>query len=514
MLGQKRLWRQAAVVSFMTLISRLFGFVRDLVMAMVFGATAEFDVFVVVFRIPNLLRSLFAEGAFAQAFVPVLAAEHEKGDKESLGRLISGMGGLLTVALLAVVLVVEIASSKVVLLIAPGFSHHPDSLALATHLLRWVFPYLFFISLVAFIASIFNAIHRFGIPAITPVLLNITMIVCALWWAPHVRMGVDVLAISVLIAGVLQLLWLLPFWVKSGWFRWPRFDYKNPLVRRVLKLMLPALFGVSVSQLSLLIDNIFASYLPTGSISWLYYSDRLTFLPLGLIGVAMSTIILPTLSKQHAKDDTKGYAHTLAWSMRVLLLLGVPAMVGLTVLSGPIISTLIQRGAFHAHDVLMAKRSLSMLALGLPAFMIIKVVASAFYAKHDMTTPAKVAFFALLVNVAGNFVLMGPLKHAGLALSTSVASWGNALVLWYLLGRKLGVSSDQKWLPFLWRVFIANAAMAVFVWWYAGSVTQWLQWSEWMRIVHLCVAIGTALILYAGMIWALGIRKKHWQSPS
>lgn len=510
----KRLWWQAGTVSLMTLISRVFGFIRDLVVAMVFGASAQLDVFVVVFRIPNLLRSLFAEGAFSQAFVPVLASEHAKGDEASLGRLIAGMGGLLLVALLAVLLIVEIAAPGVVILIAPGFRHSPEHFALATHLLRLVFPYLVFISLVAFIGAVFNALNRFGLVAITPVILNISMIACAFWLVPHMAVGVEALVIGVVLAGVLQLLWLLPFWVKSGWFRWPTLDYKHPLVRRVLGLMVPALFGVSVAQISLLVDNVFASYLPEGSISWLYYSDRLIFLPLGLVGVAMSTIVLPTLSKQHTKGNTDDYAKTLSWALRVLLLLGLPAMVGLVVLAGPILSTLIQRGAFHAHDVVMASRSVMALALGLPAFMMIKVLASAFYARQNMLGPAKIAALALLLNVVGNCVLMGPLKHAGLALSSSLAGWLNAgLLLWVVRKRFQGASHSTQG-GFLWRVIVANALMGVLIFWAAGDLAQWLVWSELKRISHLGGVIGMALVVYVGLLGCMGIRYHHLRSPS
>ena len=510
----KRLWWQAGTVSLMTLISRLFGFVRDLVVAMVFGASAQLDVFVVVFRIPNLLRSLFAEGAFSQAFVPVLAAEHAKGDDASLGRLIAGMSGLLLLALLAVLLIVEIAAPGVVFLIAPGFRESPQHFALATYLLRLVFPYLLFISFVAFIGAVFNALNRFGLVAITPVILNISMIACAIWLVPHMTIGVEALAIGVLLAGVLQLLWLFPFWVKSGWFRWPRFDYKHPLVRRVLSLMVPALFGVSVAQISLLVDNVFASYLPEGSISWLYYSDRLIFLPLGLIGVAMSTIVLPTLSKQHAKDNKEAYAHTLSWALRVLLLLGLPAMVGLLVLAGPILSTLIQRGAFHAHDVIMASRSVMALALGLPEFMMIKVLASGFYARQNMLGPAKVAGLALLLNIAGNFVLMGPLQHAGLALSSSLAGWLNAGLLLFLVRKQFDLSAQSRQAGFLWRVILANLIMGALVYWLAGDIAHWVAWSELKRIVHLGGIIATAIVVYAGLLSGMGIRYHHLRSPN
>lgn len=510
-MAKNRLLRSLSVVSSLTLVSRIMGFTRDVLLAMIFGASLSFDAFVVAFRLPNFLRRLTAEGAFSQAFVPVLSEYKQQRSKEEVGVFIRRMQGCWLVLLLAVVALGEIVAPALVTIFAPGFLHDPIRFQQCLHMLRITFPYVFFISWVALLAAIFNTWKRFAVPAFTPVLLNLALIAAALAWAPFAAEPAYTLAWTVLIAGVLQLLWQIPALVKMKLFYWPTWWQKDAGVRRVLKLIVPALFGVSVAQLGLLVDNVFASYLPAGSISWLYFSDRFTFFPLGVIGVALSTVILPQLSKHSAKDDKAASQRTLDWALRMVLLLGVPAAVGLAMLAGPILATLIHRGAFTVHDVQMTRLSLMAFTVGLPSFMLVKILASAYYSKQNIKTPVRIAVVALVVNLLLNGLLIHSLQHTGLALATALASWVNTALLWRGLYRRKQWCSQGGWLLWLVKLFVATSVMAAVLLALIGSLQTWFDWTLASRIWHLLLAIVLGMLVYVIMWVVLGLRRHHLQ---
>ncbi|HIP69099.1 MAG TPA: murein biosynthesis integral membrane protein MurJ, partial [Chromatiales bacterium] len=353
----------------MTMISRLLGYVRDMVIAVSFGATGATDAFFVAFRIPNMLRRMFAEGAFSQAFVPVFTEQREKGEHAEVKDLVDHVAGSLSLILAVITVVGVLAAPILILIFAPGFADEPDRQQLATQMLRLTFPYVLFISLTALAAGILNSFGKFAVPAFTPVFLNLALIAAALWLAPRMENPVTALAWGVFIAGIVQLLFQLPALKKLGLIPRLRLNRDHPGVKKVLKLMLPALFGSSVAQINLLINTIIASFLVAGSISWLYFSDRFVELPLALFGVAIGTVILPQLSSQHSNGSSKDFSHTLDWGLRVGAIVALPAMLGLIFLAGPILATLLQYKAFTAHDTQMAAISLAAYSLGLPAFV-------------------------------------------------------------------------------------------------------------------------------------------------
>ena len=508
-----RLLRSTSIVAGMTLLSRIMGFVRDVILAQIFGAGPAFDAFIIALKLPNFMRRLFGEGAFAQAFVPVMSELRQQHPHEDVQQFVNRIAGTLGFVVMLVVALAEIATPLVVMVFAPGFAHDGLRAQLAIHMLHITFPYLLLIVMAAFSGAVLNTCNHFSIPAFTPVLLNVALISVAWWWAPHVTTPIYVLAWGLLIGGVAQLLIQIPALWAKGLMPKPTLGFKDPQVRRVMRLMVPALFGVSVAQISLLIDNFFASFLPEGSISWLYYSDRLTYLPLGVIGVALATVVLPNLSRHHADNNHQQYSSTLSWALRLELLVGVPAAVALFILAGPILATLIHHGAFNSHDVVMTSESLKAFALGLPAFMLIKILASAFYSRKDIRTPVKIAVFAVVFNVVFNLLLIGPLRHAGLALSTTLAASINATFLITLLLRRKIFDPGGQWLGYFSRLIIANSVMGVLIWWMAGSLQQWLRWSLWLRIEHLLMVIIAGIFCYAMVLIASGFKVKSLRAP-
>lgn len=508
-----RLLRSTSIVAGMTLLSRIMGFVRDVILAQIFGAGPAFDAFVIALKLPNFMRRLFGEGAFAQAFVPVMSELRQQRPHEEVQQFVNRVAGTLGFVVMLVVALAEIATPLVVTIFAPGFAHDGLRAQLATHMLHITFPYLLLIVLAAFSGAVLNTCNHFSIPAFTPVLLNIALISVAWWWAPHVATPIYVLAWGLLIGGLAQLLIQIPALWAKGLLPRPKLGFNDPQVRRVMKLMVPALFGVSVAQVSLLIDNFFASFLPQGSISWLYYSDRLTYLPLGVIGVALATVVLPNLSRHHADNDHQQYSSTLSWALRLELLVGVPAAVALFILAGPILATLIHRGAFNSHDVVMTSESLKAFALGLPAFMLIKILASAFYSRKNIRTPVKIAALAVIFNVVFNLILIGPLRHAGLALSTTLAATINAGLLVTLLLRRSIFDPGKHWTSYFCRLIIANAVMGFMIWWLAGSLEQWLRWSLLQRIEHLLGVIMAGMLCYALVLLVSGFKLKTLRAP-
>lgn len=510
---RSRLLRSTSIVAGMTLLSRIMGFVRDVVLAQIFGAGPAFDAFIIALKLPNFMRRLFGEGAFAQAFVPVMSELRQQHTHEDVQQFVNRVAGTLGLVVMLVVAVAEIATPLIVVIFAPGFVHDGLRAQLATHMLHITFPYLLLIVLTAFSGAVLNTCNHFSIPAFTPVLLNVALIAVAVWWAPHLATPIYALAWGLLIGGVVQLLIQIPALYAKNLLPRPRLGFKDPQVRRVMRLMVPALFGVSVAQISLLIDNFFASFLPGGSISWLYYSDRLTYLPLGVIGVALATVVLPNLSRHHANDDQQQYSATLSWALRLELLVGVPAAIALYLLAGPILATLIHRGAFNSFDVVMTSESLRAFAVGLPAFMLIKILASAFYSRKDIRTPVKIAALAVVFNIVFNLMLIGPLRHAGLALSTALAATINAGLLLTLLLKRRIFNAGGQWFGYFVRLIVANVGMGFLIWWLAGSLSQWLRWSLLLRIEHLVWIIVVGMASYVILLLASGFKMRMFRAP-
>jgi putative peptidoglycan lipid II flippase len=496
-----------------TLLSRILGFVRDLVLARMFGADAATDAFFVAFKIPNFLRRLFAEGAFSVAFVPVLTEYRSKRSQGELHEFVNKMAGTFGLILFSVTLLGVLAAPLLVMLFAPGFiGEEEGKYQLAVEMLRFTFPYLFFISLTAFAGSILNVHNRFAVPAFTPVLLNLSLIGCAFWLSPRMEQPVVALAWGVFIAGAVQFMFQFPFLHQIKMLPRPRIAFKDRGVMRVMRLMVPALFGVSVSQLNLLLDTLIASFLVSGSISWLYYSDRLMEFPVGILGVALGTVILPNLSRKHAEKSTEEFSATLDWALRVMVLLGIPAAVGLTLLAGPMLTTLFYSDAFNDQDVAMSSRSLMAYAPGLLAIILIKVLAPGFYARQDTRTPVRIGIIAMLVNMVLNLLLVFPLAHAGLALATTLSSALNA----YLLYRGLITTGiyrpDKGWIGILARVTLAAASMGVLIFLGRGEMASWFAMGGWERIGSLALWIVSAVAVYFLVLYLSGIRLRHFRS--
>lgn len=500
-MNAKRLIRSTMTVSFWTLLSRVLGFVRDMLFASVIGVNTAFDAYVVATKIPNFMRQLFAEGAFSQAFVPVLS-DYKENHPKALPVFIQSLLGVLTLGLLFVLVLGVTFASHCVLWFAPGLASHPEQWALATHLLQITFPYLLFIAWVAFSGAILNTFNRFAVMAITPIILNGCLIVFVLTQPLQHLSVVENLATGVVVAGVLQWLWQLPFLAKAGISFRPRFAF-HPGVKEVLRLMVPGLFGVSVAQISMVVDTWFASFLPTGSISWLYYSDRLTYFPLGIFGFAIASVILPTLSKTYARGDDG--SKTLDWGVRLVLFLGLPAMLGLVLLAAPIVMVLFYHGAFSLEDVRMTSVSLMAYSLGLPAFMLIKVFASAFYARKDIQTPVKLAAFALVINLLGNFILVESMQHAGLALATAIAASTNALGLGLILYKRGWWRLQQGWRSWLLTLSLALISMIAFLLWQARALDDWHAMAHGSQYGLLLGVIVLAMLSYLlPFIWMKG----------
>ncbi|WP_439787879.1 murein biosynthesis integral membrane protein MurJ [Neptunomonas phycophila] len=491
----------------MTLLSRVLGLVRDVVIANLFGATGSADAFFVAFKIPNFLRRLFAEGAFSQAFVPVLSEYRTQRTLADVQLLVNRVAGTLGAILLLVTLIAVAASPIVTAVFAPGFyMHETVKFDLASDMLRITFPYLLLISLTAFAGAILNSYERFAVPAFTPVLLNVCLIGCALFLTPIMDEPVMALAWGVLMAGAVQLCFQLPFLWHLRLLPKPRWGWQDEGVQRILMLMLPALFGVSVAQINLLLDTVLASFLQTGSVSWLYYSDRLSELPLGVFGIAISTVILPSLSRKHASQSTDSFAHTLDWAVRMILLIGLPSAVALVMLAEPLIITLFKYGAMTERDVAMSAMSLRAYGVGLLAFMLIKVLAPGYFSRQDMKTPVKIAIQAMLANMVFNLLLIFPFQHVGLAAATSMSAFLNAgLLLRGLL--KEGVFVWQPgWGLYLVRLIVALLTLASVIYWLSPSVTQWLAADIWSRAVLMGRVVGVGVVAYFAVLVGLGMR--------
>jgi len=495
------------------MVSRVFGFIRDMVTANFFGASAAFDAFSIAFKIPNFMRRLFAEGSFSQAFVPVLAAYQKQNSEQEVKRFLNAMAGSLGLILLLVTILGVLGAPWIVRVFAPGFASTGERFDLAVTMLRITFPYLMLISLTAFSGAVLNTYHRFWVAAFTPVLLNIAMISAALWLSPKMATPIIALAWGVFAAGIVQLIFQIPFLKNLQLLPRPKINFRDPGVNRVLKLMVPALFGVSVGQINLLVDTLFASLLTVGSISWLYYSDRLMEFPLGVFGVAISTVILPHLSRHHATQSAESFSLTIDWALRAVLLVGIPAGVVLAVLAGPMLSTLFQYGQFTPYAVTMAQKSLMTFAIGITPFMLVKILAAGFYAKQEMRIPVKVAVIAMVTNTCLNMILIWPLAHAGIALSTSLAALVNTACLFYFLKKRGFYKAREGWLLFGVRLLIANMILLAWLWLSADDLTVWMTHHALWRFTHLAYLLISAVLIYLATLWLAGVRPRHLLMP-
>jgi len=504
------LLKALATVSGMTLASRILGFVRDTVIARIFGAGVAADAFFIAFRLPNLLRRLFAEGAFAQAFVPILAEYKNRRGEADTRLLVDHVAALLALAVFAVTLVGVLAAPVVVYISAPGFAAAPEKFSLTVDLLRVTFPYIFFISLTSFAGGILNTYSRFAVPALTPALLNLSFIAFALWLTPYFDPPVKALAWAVFCGGILQLAFQVPHLWRLNLLPRFRLDLKDEGVWRVVKLMGPAVFGVSISQVSLLINTIFASFLVTGSVSWLYYADRLMEFPTGLLGVALGTILLPSLAKHHAERSADEYSKLLDWGLRLTLLLALPAAVALALLAVPLIATLFHYGEFTVHDALMTRNALVAYSVGLLGLILVKVLAPGFYAQQNIKTPVKIALVALVATQAMNLAFIWPLRHVGLALSIGLGACVNAALLYYKL-RQHGIYTPQPgWVMFAGKVALAIVAMGISVGSVAGDDILWLAATPAAKALRLSGVVTLGATVYFGVLWLLGFRLRDF----
>lgn len=494
----------------MTLISRIFGFIRDMVLASTFGAGLAMDAFTVAFKLPNLLRRLFAEGAFSQSFLPVLMEYKKTQDLATTRLFVSRICGLLSLVLVTVTVIGIIAAPWIMWISAPGFSANPQKFDLAVQLLRITFPYILFISLASLASGILNAWNQFSVPAFAPTLLNISLILCALFLAPYCHPPILALSLAVFMGGLLQLLFLLPYVQRIGMLVIPCFDFKDSAIWCVIKQMGPAIFGVSVAQLSLVINTIFASFLPSGSISWIYFADRLMELPVGLLGASLGILLLPLLSKHAVENDLLAFSQLLDWGLRLSLLLALPASVGLAMLALPLIQTLFMYGQFTPAAAYMTQQALVAYAVGLVGIVLVKVLAPSFYANKDIKTPVKVAIFSLIMIQLMNGILIWHLRHAGLALSIALGACLNAGVLLFLLLKHKHYIPQPGWGKFLAKLALSALTMAATLLFLQYILPCYWEGNFIERVLWLALLISAGVAVYFSTLFVVGIKWHHW----
>jgi len=511
------LFKSTAVVAAMTFLSRILGLARDIIFANYFGVSNGTDAFFVAFKIPNFMRRLFAEGAFSQAFVPVFSEYKETRSFADLKDLINHVAGSLGGFLLVLSIIGSLSAPLLVYVFAPGFADE-TRFQLTADMLAITFPYIFFIALTAFAGGILNSYNKFAVPAFTPVLLNLSLISAALWGADYFQQPIMALAWGVALAGFLQLLFQTPFLAKLKLLPKPQFKRAHEGVRKIQKLMLPAIIGSSVAQINLLLDTIIASFLITGSVTWLYYSDRLVEFPLGVFGIALATVILPSLSKQHANQSPEKFNQTLDWALKLVTLIALPAALGLLLLAGPLLASLFGYGEFSAHDTHMSSLSLMAYALGLPAFIYIKVLAPGFYARQDTKTPMRIGVQAMVSNMFLNLLFVIPMvmmqfegPHTGLALATSASAYINAFMLYRGLKQQGIYKHLNGWTKLLFQSLLANALMAAFLIYLSPPIHNWLTWPLLDRLLYLLGFVTIAASIYCASLFISGFRPRHLQ---
>lgn len=507
------LLRSTATISGLTLLSRITGLIRDVLIARAFGAGPLTDAFWVAFRIPNLLRRLFAEGAFSQAFVPILGAAREERDHEGVRELLDRVAVLLTFALMVVTLVGILAAPWVVTAMASGMRdvERAEDFASAVWMTRVMFPYIVCMSLIAFASGVLNTWRRFAVPAFTPMLLNLAMIAASIWLVEHYNPPIHALAVGVMAGGVAQLavqwaalarLGLAPRWRTGLGTAW-----RDPTVRHVLRQMLPATLGVSVAQISIIINTNIATWLTPGSVTWLSFADRLMEFPTALLGVALGTVLLPSLSRAHAAGRSADYSDMLDWGLRMMLLAGLPAALGLALMSDALVATLFHYGAFSGHDVIQTRSAVIAYAVGLIGLLAVKILAPGFYARQDIRTPVRIALGVLVATQCLNLVLVPWLAHAGLALSIGLGACINALALLIGLRRRGVYQPAAGWGIFLLRVLAGLVVMGAGLAW-ADNQLSWLALQDrpLLRAALLLGVVAGAVVVYFGVLFGAGLR--------
>jgi putative peptidoglycan lipid II flippase len=494
----------------LTLVSRILGITRDVLIARVFGAGMATDAFFVAFKLPNLLRRLFAEGAFSQAFVPIFGEYKNRRGHEETKLLVDHVATLLAIILFVVTLAGIIFAPVLVYISAPGFVATPEKFDLTVQLLRVLSPYIFFISLVALAAGILNTYNKFWVSAFAPIFLNLSLIGAALWLAPYCNPPVMALAWAVFLAGFVQLGFQLPFLKKIGMLPRVRISIKDAGVWRIVRQMGPAVFGVSVGQISLIINTIFASFLAAGSVSWLYYADRLMEFPSGVLGATIATILLPSLSKHYSEGSSVEYSKLLDWGLRLIFVITLPAALALGMVAVPLLATFFQYGAFTAHDVLMTRNALVGYSVGLIGILSVKVLAPGFYARQDIKTPVKVGIVTLFATQAMNLMFIGSLQHAGLALAIGLGACLNSAILFYLLRKREIYKPEPGWAKFLAKVGLAMLVLGLTLWFGMGSEQSWLSDSGWRRVWRMTGLVTMGMAAYIAVLWLLGFRLKDF----
>ncbi|OBT06630.1 murein biosynthesis integral membrane protein MurJ [Vibrio sp. UCD-FRSSP16_10] len=512
----KGLLKSGAIVSAMTLVSRVLGLVRDVVVANLMGAGASADVFFFANKIPNFLRRLFAEGAFSQAFVPVLTEYHSKGDMDETRQLIAKVSGTLGVIVTIVTVLGVLGSGVVTAIFGTGWfldwlngGPSAEKFEMASLMLKITFPYLWFITFVALSGSVLNTLGKFAVSSFTPVFLNVMIIFSAMMISPRLENPEIGLAIGVFLGGMVQFFFQIPFLIKEGVLVKPQWGWRDPGVVRIRTLMIPALFGVSVSQINLLLDTFIASFLQTGSISWLYYSDRLLEFPLGLFGIAIATVILPALSRKHVDSQSHAFAATMDWGVRMVVLLGLPAMLGLIVLAKPMLMVLFMRGEFGIHEVLQSSYSLIAYASGLLNFMLIKVLAPGYYSRQDTKTPVRYGIIAMTTNMVFNIIFAYHYGYIGLAMATALSAFVNMALLYRGLHRAQVYRLTKHTVSYIARVAIAGIAMVLAILYLLKPLDAWVEMSLKHRVMELITMIGAGACAYLIVALLLGIRLKH-----
>ena len=511
------LLKAAISISAMTLLSRISGLINLVIGANLFGAGAAMDAFQVAWRIPNFLRRLFAEGAFSQAFVPVFAEYRAKRSAEDAKILADHVASILALILFVVTVIGVIAAPILVYATASGYRADADKFALTVQLTRIVFPYIFFVSLVALSAGILNTFSNFKTPAFTPVLLNLSSIAACLFLAPYVNPPILALAVGAFFGGVVQLLFQIPALKRIGMLpslSWRPAKLKEARadegVGRILKLMLPATLGVSVAQISILLNTQIASHLGDGAVSWISYADRLMEFPSALLGIAIGTVLLPSLVKHHANEDPAEYSRLLDWGLRLTLILTLPAAVGIGLLATPLIATIFQHGKFLAADVLMTRSALVAYSVGLAGIVLIKILAPGFYARQNIKTPVKIAIFTLCITQLFNLLFVPIFQHAGLALATGLGACVNAGLLFYFIRKHQFYTPQPEWRTFFFKVFVALYLMGGALWWLVGAEAAWLSMSALERAIRLGGLVTVGVIVYFASLWFLGFRLRDF----
>ncbi|NGY06270.1 murein biosynthesis integral membrane protein MurJ [Solimonas terrae] len=510
----KSLFRASGVVAVMTLLSRLLGFVREIMLAAAFGAGAGMDAFLVALMIPNFGRRMFAEGAFSQAFVPVFTETKTTETHDSARDLVAVTMGTLGGVLSVITVIGCVCAPLLVWAFASGFHADPEKAALSAGLLRWTFPYLMFISLTSMAGGVLNAYGNFAIPAFTPVILNVCLIASA-----FVDSGsVHALAWAVFAAGILQFLFQLPSMMKLRLLPLPRWGWHDTRVRRIVGLMLPVMLGSSIAQVSLLLNSNLSTHLGNGPVSWLYYANRLMEFPLGIFSIAIGTAILPTLSAQHATRSTANFSATLDWALRLMLVMGLPAAVGMILFAGPLVATVYGHGRFGGDDVWMTTYALWAYGLGFIGFSLIKVLTPGFYARQETRLPMRFAITGLCVGMAASLVLFAlalhfhiAAAHVGLAASTSLTAWVNASLLLRQLKREGVYAPREGWGRFALQLLLANLALGAVVVIGTGPLADWMAIGSISRALRALLVIAAGIVVYFAVLGACGLRPRHFR---